>query len=159
MLYACNYDIILITETWLCNEITNGLLDPSMHYKVIRKDRAHSKGGGVCAFVNKRWHVISTSIDAKFDDCEVVCFDCLGSSNHVRVRCFVVYRPPLYDHVAAHNMRCIIDCLASYMNPRNTNIIVGDFNLPKINWKTLSCPSDNFHKPFLSFLLSPAAPS
>jgi len=39
------------------------------------------------------------------------------------------------------------------MNPRNTNIIVGDFNLPKINWKTLSCPSDNFHKPFLSFLI------
>jgi len=57
-----------------------------MHYNVIRKDRAHCKGGGVCAFVNKRWHAISTSIDAKFDDCEVICFDCLGSSNHVRVR-------------------------------------------------------------------------
>jgi len=33
-LYSCNYDIILVTETWLTAHDTNGLLDPEGNYVI-----------------------------------------------------------------------------------------------------------------------------
>ena len=151
ILYVDNYDTVFVTETWLHEEICNGMLDPSLRYNIVRRDREHHRGGGVCALVSKRWDIVPVSIGRQFSDIEIVCFDCLVLKS--RIRFFVVYRPPSYDHTANSYMRRVIDCLATYESPRYTNIIVGDLNLPNINWTTLTCPSDNFHRPFLSFLI------
>jgi len=48
LLYTSAYDGILITESWLAPDITDGVLDPKGLYHIFRKDPAGSRGGGVC---------------------------------------------------------------------------------------------------------------
>jgi len=49
-LYSSNYDIVLITETWLTPDILDHELDPRHCYTVYRCDRP-SRGGGACLLV------------------------------------------------------------------------------------------------------------
>jgi len=42
-------------------------------------------------------------------------------------------------------------CLELFTVSKHINVIVTDFNLPKINWATFSCPDDFIHKPFFDF--------
>ena len=60
MLYAENYKILLVNETWLHAGINLGLLDPESQYYVLRKDKnkVDTRGGGVCAFVSRKLHKI-----------------------------------------------------------------------------------------------------
>jgi len=52
VLYVENCDCVLVTETWLNEDIANGLLDPKSHYNIVRKDRSPSgRGGGVCVMI------------------------------------------------------------------------------------------------------------
>ena len=44
VLYSCNYDIILVTETWLTADDTNGLLDPEGNYVIERVRSAAGVG-------------------------------------------------------------------------------------------------------------------
>ena len=52
-LYNCNYDIVLVTETWLTEGFTNGLLDPESKCDIVRQDRLYSVGGGVCIAIRR----------------------------------------------------------------------------------------------------------
>ena len=151
LMYVAKFDIIAITETWLHDNVANGLLDPESLFNIVRKDRkADVKGGGVCALVKKCWSVIPIDFDDEFADLEIVGFDLIAAKT--RIRYFVVYRPPKVDSLSAIHLGRIINCLARYESS-HTNVIVGDLNLPKINWSDLSCPSDNLHRPFLTFLV------
>jgi len=150
-MYVVKFDIIAITETWLHDSIANGLLDPESLYHIIRKDRkADVKGGGVCVLVKKCWSVIPVDLDDEFADLEIVGFDLVAAKT--RVRYFVLYRPPKVDSLSPVYLGRIINCLVRYESS-HTNVIMGDLNLPKINWSALSCPNDNLHKPFLTFLV------
>ena len=53
LLYSSIFDIIFITESWLHDEVTDGLLDPHSCYVILRKDRKLYRGGGVCIFIKK----------------------------------------------------------------------------------------------------------
>ena len=74
------------------------------------------------------------------------------------MRFFVVYRSPNgvgSDGNGAdvfENMRLLIACLKQYTAVVDTSIIVGDFNLPKVNWQTTSSYSDGVSKLFLNFI-------
>ena len=68
LLYGGTFDLLLITETWLHDGISTGLLDPEGKYHVLRKDRTHSRGGGVCVFVSRNLHVVRHS------ELELICF-------------------------------------------------------------------------------------
>jgi len=72
---------------------------------------------------------------------------------HPKLRIFVMYRPPLYNDIAASYVTTLVDCLCDTVNNRYSNIIMGDFNLPKINWNSLRCPNDSVSKPLLNFLI------
>ena len=150
-MYVDMFDIIAITETWLHDSIADGLLDPESSYNTIRKDRkAGVKRGGVCVFVKKCRSVVPIDFDDVFDDLEIISFDLIAAKT--RIRHFVLYRPPKVDSLSATYLGCMIDCLAHY-ECSHTNVIVGNLNLPKITWSPLTCPADNFHKPFLTFLV------
>jgi len=149
LLYNTDCDIVFVTETWLHSDIPNGLLEPHAQYTTVCTDHDSCKGGGVCAFVNKRHHVVPVTIDVKFCNVEIVCFDWVVPVNCIRF--FVIYRPPSHDHIAADHL--LIECLTSYEHSTYTNIIVGDFNLPKINWNTLTSPDVKIHRPFLLFTI------
>ena len=79
-----NFDIVFISKTRLHSEVPNGLSDPCAKYSIIRKDRKSCKGGGVCAFISNQCKFAPVTIDTKFDDIEIVCFDCIGSSSGIR---------------------------------------------------------------------------
>jgi len=54
------------SETWLDEQMTNGLLDPKNRFHVYRCDRGDIHfGGGVCIFVEKK--LKSSNIDIDFN--------------------------------------------------------------------------------------------
>ena len=150
LLYNTDIDIFVITETWLHTGIMSSLLDPRSLFTILRKDRIESKGGGVCVLVRKPVRAISVEVGMEFDDLEMICFDLIVTGN--RVRFFAIYRPPGYDSHACSYMQKLLKCMTRFESTKHSNVILGDLNLPKINWQNLSGPSDIIHHEFLSFL-------
>jgi len=66
---------------------------------------------------------------------------------------FSVYRRPTFDSAAVSYMNELLDCLSVYGSVNRTVVIVGDFNLPKIDWDSYTGPSDIIHQMFLSFVV------
>jgi len=66
----------------------------------------------------------------EFCDIELTGFDVIASNT--RARFFVVYRPPKQDVNAVKYMKKLVNCLSNYQSKKYTNIILGDFNLPKL---------------------------
>jgi len=154
LLYFSNYDIILITEFWLHAGITNGLLDPDNKFTVMRCDRPSTNcGGGVCAFVRNSLQVTPVNFDNKYADLELLCFDRVANNSYTSVRFFLTYRAPSSCDYARDYIHLLIECLKRYHYTCYTSIIIGDLNLPKIDWFKLSCIGDLLHKPILDFVI------
>jgi len=141
LLYSNKYDIILVTETWLHDGVTSGLLDPCSLYTVLRKDRILSNHGGVAAFIAKEYNIIEVDLDPTFTNLELLCFDIVFPGSKLRL--FVVYRPPYYDVTANDYVTLLVKFLTQFSARDYVNIIVGDFNCPKINW-TGNCPANDY---------------
>ena len=109
VLYVDNCDCVLITETWLNEDITNGLLDPQSHYNIVRKDRSSGRGGGVCALVRKCYDIVPINADEKFSELDVLGFEFLHYQPTVRI--ILIYRPPYYDAAAELYARLLLDYL------------------------------------------------
>jgi len=142
-------DVLLITETWLHHSISSGLLDPDSEYYVLRRDRGHNRGGGVCAFVSRAFNVAQIDIDNLFNNIELLSFDLF--SERSRLRFFVVYRPP---HHHSDDMKLLTECLYRYTSKSHANVVTGDFNCPGINWSTLYTQNDGVHNVFLDCVVS-----
>lgn len=142
-------DIILVTETWLCDSILDSELSDD-RYQVFRRDRG-SLGGGVmimsaarlCARARSEWQrddlecvwatvprhsLASSSADPSST----------RTSNPPRSRhdlhVGVVYLPP--DKLIPKRIDILIDVLYNIRtrHPNDNIILVGDFNLPCIQW-------------------------
>ena len=74
LLYGGTFDLLLITETWLHDGISTGLLDLEGKYHVLRKDRTHSRGGGVCVFVSRNLHVSQVVLSDTYSELELIMF-------------------------------------------------------------------------------------
>ena len=134
LLYVDTYDLYFVTETWLHDGVCSGLLDPNSEFDVLRKDRTGGRGGGVCVFARKHLRIMPVVFDDEFLDIEMFCFDLISTDN--RVRFFVLYRPPSLDNHAINYIRLLIKCLSRYESVKQTNVLLGDLNLPQINWHT-----------------------
>ena len=84
LLYQVQHDVYFITETWLHDDVCSGLLDPRSQFTVLRKDRAVSKGGGVCALIRNHLRVVPVSIADEFCDLELLCFDLITANCRYR---------------------------------------------------------------------------
>jgi len=151
IMYNDDYDCIVITETWLHTGICDGAIDPRGLYSVIRKDRVGVRGGGVCILVRRKYQAVP--IVFKADYCELEIIGVTFHDFHPKLDIFAVYRPPNRDCEAKQYMQLLIDCLKTSTSNTNMHVIVGDFNLPQIEWNTLACPSDAIHNPFLEFII------
>ena len=134
LLDSNRYHVIAITETWLSDKTVSSLLLNQSDYIILRKDRINKVGGGVCVLVKKSLKV--KEIDLKLDTCiDMMAFDILNCD--VRFRIFVCYRPPGSD---VASMNSCLDEISSRCQIDATPILLGDFNLPGIDWPTNNFP-------------------
>jgi len=110
------------------------------------------KKGGVCAIVDKRIPTLQLDISSDYDDLEVVGFDLVGVVPVVRI--IVLYRPPYYDTNAKQLVNKLIDFLTKYATDSSKHhVLVGDLNLPHIDWKHLTCSADYIHSIVFDFII------
>lgn len=132
-----NYDAIFLTETWLDKSILdNEILCSS--YQTFRVDRSHltsskKSGGGVLIAIKNCYN---SKIIALPSTCvEMVCVTTLLNGFHLFTVC--IYIPPkmsseLYDQCTVN-----IKYIVSVMKPNDRLVLIGDFNLPDIEWEVL----------------------
>jgi len=135
MLYCDKYDILFVTETWLNSGISDGSLDPRSAYRIIRKDRSDSYGG-VAAFVKRDLCTVEVVPSDTFKELELLCFDVVSKT--CKVRFFNVYRPP-----NSNRTNLLVQCLMSCTARGHANVVVGDFNCPKIDWNQSTCSAND----------------
>jgi hypothetical protein len=126
--------LIAITETWLSAEVVDALRYVN-GFDLYRGDRKCGIGGGIALYVS---NVVFSScvVPVNCVLCELLCVDCFVKTNlRTAIRCIVYYRPPkqcleemqeFCDHIM--NLRCTDKQM----------LIMGDFNLPDINWNLYS---------------------
>lgn len=120
--------ILAVTETWLNSQISDSEVVPPSH-KIIRRDR-EGRGGGVALILKN----------------DINCFLLEDIPNHESVFCQlsyrsvsflfgVVYRPP---KSSVEYMELLSGYLERMLRGGQKFILTGDFNLPTIDWNTLS---------------------
>lgn len=130
-----NYDVIVFTESWLNNSITNGeFIDP--RYVVYRRDRSTSKvskkdGGGVMVAVsNKIKSVRMKHWESNFEDLWLS-IELSVNNNIKKIALCIVYMPP---PVKLDSLQNFLDNVNNVLNDVDDVVILGDFNLGFIDW-------------------------
>lgn len=131
------YDIIVLTETWLHEGVSSSELFDD-RYIVYRRDRASSGfhynkiGGGVLIAVNKkldsRQH---KNFESSGEDLwvSVDILNCNKKKDKLLI-CAIYLPPPVKTHILEtfiHNSNQVLDNF-------NNKLILGDFNLSNISW-------------------------
>ena len=130
-------DVVIGTETWLKPEIhDNEIFRPDLGYDVFRRDREGQKGGGVVILV-KRNMLASEAFDLR-TNCENLWVKVqITGSRPLLIGAY--YKPHEHDTESFQEFARSLD-LASKLNCHTW--IMGDFNLCRLDWTTLS-PDDN----------------
>ena len=132
-IYASNFKIIGLSETWLYNAVLDSEILPH-GYTIYRTDRG-SRGGGVMIAVG---HEFPSEQIPSPPNLEVVT---VSISLVPAIICCMVYIPP-NSTVEYHTE------LINYLQSLPGHVIIfGDFNMPDIDWSTLaggSTSSNNF---------------
>ncbi len=153
--------IVCITETWLTADCANSLLCDSSKFSIFRLDRDPSisrkkRGGGLLILV-------PTLFNAKLS-CEPFCTDGFESisvdlflKSHARrqtARICLVYRSP--SHFDCQKAQSFCQHIDSIIEPRQPTFLIGDFNMPCIEWPSSTVPGrgpDSLEYRFLQLTL------
>jgi len=151
------FDVILLTETWLCNDIPDSMLDPFCKYSIFRCDRhttgaESERGGGVCILVAKPIQCVIVDTQLKYPSLELCCVDLIDKTQKYRL--FVVYRKPNCGIDSADYMPKLTECFQHYDQVAWPVVITGDFNCPSIDWDNLSVTGDKVQEGFLNYCVS-----
>ena len=158
LMYSRLPDIAFLTESWLNATITNNMLDPDCHYTIYRSDRNESKvGGGSIVFVKKRFKSGPVQIPDQckslivVSGCDITCFDIYFKS--AKYRFILVYRPPVLflpkvDQV--HKIQALTLILSSLSATKDTTFILGDVNLPNIDWTNHNAKQNGIDDVFMN---------
>ncbi|HKQ20670.1 MAG TPA: reverse transcriptase family protein [Nitrososphaeraceae archaeon] len=124
------YDIFLFTETWLDSKFDDACLSKHREFEFFRVDNG---AGGICALVNKKFcPTLTDAVTYKTSGLTFLILDLLLPNS---LRIIAVYFSPKSTK-SFDNVRKLCDTLGTYINSHC--IIVGDFNMPEINWFTRS---------------------
>ena len=140
-------DIICCTETWLKPEIlTSEIFPDTLNYNVYRDDRTHSKGGGVLVAVSR------SLVNQEIPDLKTNCNICWVKITIPGVRSIYVaafYKPHEDDKSSLNEL-----WLSLKQIPQNSTIwLLGDFNLPDIDWSNESVKTTCKYKELYSDFL------
>ena len=136
LLTSNKYSIICLVETYLnLSDVDALILFNVIGYTLFRLDRQIHAGGVLILcknILNPLRIYYSTPLNVEY-----ICLDIdICSKNKIRIIC--IYRPPSTDIV---NHQEICDLISSLCTIRYPSILLGDFNLPLINWDNISCPN------------------
>uniref|UniRef100_A0A8D8QZ65 Endonuclease/exonuclease/phosphatase domain-containing protein n=1 Tax=Cacopsylla melanoneura TaxID=428564 RepID=A0A8D8QZ65_9HEMI len=131
----CNFDVLLFTESWLCESIYNKELGISSSYNIYRCDRSpnHPKkiGGGTLITAHKKYksQIIKISnLSVKIETVFV-----LVKLQKCNLIVNATYIPPESPIELYENYVKILDeVLSKY--PNSLVLIAGDFNLKYLKW-------------------------
>ena len=129
--YICahRFDVVAVTETFLDDSVHDSHITPP-GYSVFRRDR-NRHGGGVALLVRDCLNAFHRQdLEA---ECELVWAEL--PTRDTSVLFGVVYRPPQSPVSYLEELRSSMICAVGCNVPV---IICGDFNLPNIDWATVS---------------------
>ena len=138
-------DIIVGTETWLTKKMFDSeFFPPELGFTVYRRDRIGQKGDGVIILVRS---ALSSEEKSEFNsDCENlwVQLNLVGSKS---VLIGAYYKPHEFDQHSLDELSKSLDMVKQ----TSTNIwLMGDFNLPKVDWQssapTPDCKFPTFYR-------------
>ena len=121
-----------IAETWPRPSISDGEL-AIYHYNLLRKDRLHQHGGGMCVYYHESLGV-QCRTDLESDDLEILWLDVGGSSRCVCIGCG--YRPPHMPQTYWDNFESNLEGACFWSNA--DTILVSDFNTRLLSHNTPS---------------------
>ena len=124
-MYASEFNVFCLTETWLSDFVFNSEVLP-YDFIVYRKDRP-SRGGGVLVAVHDS---IPSLLLSSPSDLEIVSI----KHNYDYISC-AVYIPP---HSSESYVFSVVQYLSDIVCSFSNCIIVGDFNFPDVCWSSLS---------------------
>ena len=127
IIYIYSFDIIGITETWLSNHIYDNEIIPS-GYVIFHKDRASCGGGVLLAIGND----IPCQLLPSPNNIEILC---VTLSYSQPIMCCLIYIPPNSPPIYYDNL---FDFFSNIDTSTVHIMLLGDFNLPDIDWNTLS---------------------
>jgi len=148
-LLSDDYLAVSVTESWLNSSITNAMIDTSGRYSVHRNDRLNKQGGGVLCLVTNKWPSFTVPLPEKFRNLDIIAVNILTDIGPLRY--ITVYRPPEFNKLGREYMALLVECLEYLSNTRNTIILVGDLNLPSVDWTLLNSPDDGIQSAFVEF--------
>ena len=133
-------DVIIGTETWLHPNIKNTELNLD-EYEIYRKDRQNNKKG-VGVMIAVKGDLNSENINNKYESETIFCRIKLNSTPKKEIIVGSIYRPPNSDLETSVK---ICKELTSIKNQNKNAIfwVAGDFNLPNIDWDTVSSKTTN----------------
>lgn len=127
LIYSLDYDIILLTESWLNSTIPNSFVLPA-GYTIFRSDRVKGRGGGVLIAIKQGLP------SRRLMNCEIYPESCvveISPNPGKDIILTVVYRPPDADLDDMMTLNSLFHTVH-----KNNSIIVGDFNIKNINWSS-----------------------
>ena len=160
-------DLLFITESWLHSKHLDSMFCPA-GYNCLRCDRQDKRGGGVIVFYKNELSVHQVDLNSSTIGFgyEIICIDLYVCNSTMRFFC--VYLPPLStvtptcpptDSIPAKSAQPVdmVSKLCYTIEPFLRHdlpvFIVGDFNLPHIDWSIPSCTKNAppSHQKFLDF--------
>ena len=123
---------VCILESWLKRHITDAQI-AIPNYEIIRQDRKVRSGGGVLLYVHNS--LPGSDVSTYDDD---VCGAVVCYIKSINTKVAAVYRPPDTD---IHRFENLLKFLHNKLNAGDPDkftefVIMGDFNLPGINWSS-----------------------
>ena len=146
-----NASVICITESWLSAVYPDAFLGLHNSYTIFRKDKNESIGGGVCALVAK--HLTCSRVQLELNDVhtiDLLAFDVAFEAS--KVRFILCYRPPKCSEPAVRAFNKVLNIIGDCINCTWPTILLGDFNLPNIDWSPAVAHEQRLHEPFTNFV-------
>ena len=134
-------DILVGTETRLTPDMYDSeYFPPELGFTVYRRDRTDQKGGGVIILVNSNF--ISEEKTEYKSACENLWVQLnLTGSNSVLIGAY--YKPHKLDQLSSEELNKSLHLV----NQTNSTVwLLGDFNLPKVDWEHLKSRKENPQK-------------
>ena len=136
-------DIVVVTETWLSDSIPSSLFHCNKYYDIYRFDR-DGTGGGVAVFVKNCLQSYEIRVP-NIDGLEAVLIAITSGKQKLFVG--AVYKPSVTDTYLLDPLKRFVQYISS---KRGRHLIVGDFNLPDVDWNNLSAPNHGKQRQFMN---------